>query len=659
MTDSDNGITTSYIYDNLGRQVSATQGTSGLSRTTSTVYNDVARSVTVTQSDTQSSLTATAYYDPLGRLTESIDGAGNQVWKAYRYNNGNGNTSGLYVLTSNVFLAGNDPTMGWTVTVSDTTGRPVSTTHYAGQSLPSLWGANTASTGSSGAAYDQAVSGCSGVGTTLTDEAGNAHNNCTDGAGRLTSVTEPNPATGAAGTVTSYLYDVLDNLIAVDYTGEPAGGCTLPGSTTTHVRCFAYSTLPRLMSASNPESGTTSYAYDNNGNVTQRTDANQTVTAVSNYDGLGRPQSISYTLATNPTTAATPGICYTYDQDFKGASSSVTTLSSPSCPNGVSAAGASTTSYTHDGFGRITGSTQTTGSSVPRPFTYGYSLTDQLTSITYPSGRQIKYGLDGADRVTSVTNATTQANYATINYAANATISGVSTAMMMGNGTVQAFQFNDRSQPTGVQVTSGNNSLLSLGFYPCSGNATSCGSGNNGNLQSQTIALPGMSLTQTYSYDHLNRLTSASESGGGGSWSQSYGYDPMGNRWVAGNSGLPYLTQETPQSSNWYSATVPNRIATWSYDANGNVLGVGGMARSFTYDGENRQVAANINGAIGTYQYDGNGFRVSKTAGGSRRCTCMMPSATWPRSTRARSTPARAEPRRATSRRTTWGRHAC
>ena len=81
---------------------------------------------------------------------------------------------------------------------------------------------------------------------------------------------------------------------------------------------------------------------------------------------------------------------------------------------------------------------------------------------------------------------------------------------------------------------------------------------------------------------------------------------------MAGNSGLPYLTQETPQSSNWYSATVPNRIATWSYDANGNVLGVGGMARSFTYDAENRQVAANMNGAIGTYQYDGNGFRVSK-----------------------------------------------
>ena len=61
-----------------------------------------------------------------------------------------------------------------------------------------------------------------------------------------------------------------------------------------------------------------------------------------------------------------------------------------------------------------------------------------------------RFSLDLVNEVPSRMR-TTQANYATINYAANATISGVSTAMMMGNGTVQAFQFNDRSQPTGCR----------------------------------------------------------------------------------------------------------------------------------------------------------------------------------------------------------------
>src|SRR5690242_16354381 len=45
-------------------------------------------------------------------------------------------------------------------------------------------------------------------------------------------------------------------------------------------------------------------------------------------------------------------------------------------------------------------------------------LADQLTSITYPSYRQIQYGLDGADRVTSVKDVASGTNYATVSYTA-------------------------------------------------------------------------------------------------------------------------------------------------------------------------------------------------------------------------------------------------
>ncbi len=259
---------------------------------------------------------------------------------------------------------------------------------------------------------------------------------------------------GGAGTVTSYTYDMLNNLSAVDSTaftpGSTTANCTLPGSSTLNMRCFSYSTLSRLMSASNPESGAAAYTYDSNGNLTTRMDAIGNKTAVGPYDGLNRPQSTSYPTINAPT-AVTPTVTYAYDVGFKGALSSVTNSVSKSA-------------YTYDGFGRVTGNTQTTGANGPYTFAYGYSLTDALTSMAYPSGRQVNYVLDAADRVTTVKNITGNGNYATVNYKA----SGAVNTMTTGNGVTQTFSWNDRVQPTGVAVTgSGQTSLLTLGFFPC------------------------------------------------------------------------------------------------------------------------------------------------------------------------------------------------
>jgi RHS repeat-associated protein len=69
-------------------------------------------------------------------------------------------------------------------------------------------------------------------------------------------------------------------------------------------------------------------------------------------------------------------------------------------------------------------------------------------------------------------------------------------------------------------------------------------------------------------------------------------------------------------AQNWYSPSIPNRIQSWNYDNAGNVVKVGGMDRNFTYDTENRQVTATLNGAAAAYVYDGSGLRVQKTAGG-------------------------------------------
>jgi len=49
-TDADNGVTTGYTYDNLARQLTATQSAGNLQRTATTTYDDVNLTIKTTQS---------------------------------------------------------------------------------------------------------------------------------------------------------------------------------------------------------------------------------------------------------------------------------------------------------------------------------------------------------------------------------------------------------------------------------------------------------------------------------------------------------------------------------------------------------------------------------------------------------------------------------
>jgi RHS repeat-associated protein len=130
-------------------------------------------------------------------------------------------------------------------------------------------------------------------------------------------------------------------------------------------------------------------------------------------------------------------------------------------------------------------------------------------------------------------------------------------------------------------------------------------------------AYGGLNLTQTFGYDKANRLTGASETGGTSEWSQSYGYDAYGNRWIsAGTTLSPF----TPGGSSNFSNN-QLMIQNSSYDNAGNQKGIGGMAGapsySFTYDAENRQSRASIGSTTSNYSYDGEGRRVMKATGGA------------------------------------------
>jgi YD repeat-containing protein len=128
-------------------------------------------------------------------------------------------------------------------------------------------------------------------------------------------VTEPN------GVVTTYGYDLLNNLASVDSAGQATIAC--PNGGGNHMRCFSYSTLSRQTASANPEGGSIAYGYDRNGNMTSQTQSGG-ATVTSTYDHLNRLLSKSY--AVNSPFIATPSACYTYDGDFKGALSTAGTL---------------------------------------------------------------------------------------------------------------------------------------------------------------------------------------------------------------------------------------------------------------------------------------------------------------------------------------------
>ena len=286
--------------------------------------------------------------------------------------------------------------------------------------------------------------------------------------------------------------------------------------------------------------------------------------------------------------------------------------------------------------GRVLESTQTTGGS-SYTMAYAYDRAGNLTSQRYPSDRVVDYVYDGAGRIAGVKTGAdgwyaggTGAN--AVDYEAH----GGLKQLLLGNGLWEQRRYNARLQPTqiGLGTTQATGGLTATGPRPTASLLLldySYGAGsNNGNVLSQRIRV-GASLNQNqaYTYDALNRLKTAAESGSGTAWSQTYAYDRYGNRRVTAGASHGSNQALTPQSTADIAAGT-NRLAgtkgvnlTVAYDAAGN-LKADWAANAFKYDGDNRLVA--FDKAMGTdsdttYAYDGEGRRVQKVVGGSSGVT--------------------------------------
>jgi YD repeat-containing protein len=114
---------------------------------------------------------------------------------------------------------------------------------------------------------------------------------------------------------------------------------------------------------------------------------------------------------------------------------------------------------------------------------------------------------------------------------------------------------------------------------------------------------------QTFSYDSLDRLKSATAVRGPAPYTQNFGYDAIGN--MTSKNLITY----TPHSTHKHAVASLSTGESYSYDANGNMITrvEGGVTYTQTFDAENRLVSVSVNGQPPTqFLYDGAGNLVKK-----------------------------------------------
>jgi RHS repeat-associated protein len=251
-----------------------------------------------------------------------------------------------------------------------------------------------------------------------------------------------------------------------------------------------------------------------------------------------------------------------------------------------------------------------------------FDLAGNITQLHAPaaSGRVINYTYDSADRPSAAIDNTNGFKYAT-GWQSGAPTGCVATAVCYTpQGSMYGFSFGPTSTFTGFNITNTyNNRLMPLEFKASStaGNAIDISynyvdpvkGGNAGHVFSVTNNL-NASRTQSFTYDQVNRITSAGTSATSGTycWGYQYSYDAWGNLLAQAGWAPTYSTCMQGVLPG-VTADGNNHISMFAYDASGNATGDG----TFTYawDGESQLKSANgVN-----YLYDGDGRRVSKSNG--------------------------------------------
>ncbi len=387
-----------------------------------------------------------------------------------------------------------------------------------------------------------------------------------------------------------------------------------------HQRNFTYDSLSRLLTASNPETGTIIYKYDSDTNcaapnsfptlLVSKTDA-RGIRTCSQFDALNRETVRNYS-------NGDPTITTTYDQ--------ANCLGLASCSNighrtsVTDAAGSESWSY--DVIDRIHKDQRTTNS-ITKSATYNLDYAGNVTSVIYPTNRTVNYTYDAANRPSTAIDGSNGITYATdfqtapsgclageVCYTPQGTFYALSIGQSTGfTGLNLTHTYNNRLQPNEFKASSSGGNAIDITY----GFVDPVTSHNAGHVYSVTNNLD-TTRSQNFTYDSLNRITSALTASTHATspahcWGETYTVDAWGNlNTIAATTNSNYIgcTQESGFSS---TGDANNHLPAWAYDASGNATSDG--TNSYIWDAESQlKTAAGV-----TYAYDGDGRRVSKSNG--------------------------------------------
>ncbi len=397
---------------------------------------------------------------------------------------------------------------------------------------------------------------------TFTDPNGNTTIRRSDAYGRLTQITEPATDDHPAS-ITTYAYDTAGRLTQV----TDANGNT---------NQMTYDSLGRKLTMTDPDMGHWSYSYDLAGNLITQTDAKGQLLEFT-YDDLNR---LIEKKGSDPEGGLTPTgpvtlAAYTYDAPAK-----------PNCVGRLSRVDdtSGSTEFFYDLLGRETQTTKTIDGS---SFTVSrsYDPLNRLTTLTYPDGLEVSYDYSpqGINRVTG----SLDDGYTTFDILTDASYNaaGEPLALNFGNGTTTDYTYDPNTlRIDSIRTTNPSAQLLQdLSYdFDAVGNLTSLTDHWN-------------TASQTFQYDEINRLTTASGAYG----SFYYSFDATGNLLEKGTSTT--LTYGAPDGTKPHAVTTFNDGSTnltLTYDDNGNLIEKtgsdpeGGLTptgtTTYTYDLQNR-----------------------------------------------------------------------
>lgn len=405
-----------------------------------------------------------------------------------------------------------------------------------------------------------------------------------DDAGNIKSITD------SLNRVTTMAYDTLQRRISQT---DPLNNITRfeydAGDRVTRVidpnglhTTYVYDGFGQLWAQSSPDTGTSSFQYNASGQMTysQRSDGSALSYA---YDGLGRLTWYG---------TSTEGRGYSYDW----------------CPNGkgrLCAAdysnGTRQVAYTPEG--RISGTNDWTPETGGDYTGYAYDTMGRLTGISYPSGVSAGYGYSNGKLTTMTTtiNGATQIVVGSINYQP---FGGVDN-WTYGNNIARTYAYDLDGRAINVRAErAANDPVQSLSYsFNANDEITAINNGMDA------------SVSQTYNYDALSRLTGQSLTGN----TMALAYDGVGNRTSRSDNGASASYTYQPASHRLLSVVSGSLTRNFSVSGTGLTTawtGADGVANAMAYDAYQRPQSHTRNGFTTTYRYNALDQRVLKNSGG-------------------------------------------